>query len=222
MEGWSPQTLHNLRFCMLDEEGNTVSVWNFGDLEEVLRDFEAPDECEDSPETLVDLHTQVHTPSSECEGTTCVYRNLHTLGSVCHGTCLRDRSVNVAWPVDILVEDRFLLTPQCGSFYDDMPPLQGPEEYQPELAGMPDLESVALSPVCVATQGGDGQAQCSIGGAANMEDDPHFYLWAKLIHLAASVLLVRGLCALLNLQEGPANEFLNGMALLYAGSFCSY
>ncbi|KAG0594117.1 hypothetical protein M758_UG049400 [Ceratodon purpureus] len=222
MEGWSPQTLHNLRFCMLDEEGNSVSVWNFGDLEELLRDFEDPEECEGSPVTVVDLHTPVHTPSSECEETACAYRNLHTSGSICRGGCTRYRSIDAAWPVDIYVKDRYALTSQCESFYDDMPPLESPDEYLTELAGMPELESAAISPVCVARGGRNGHARCSVSSAANVEHDLMFRLWAKEIYLAAIVLLVRALCTLQSLHEGEANVIVNAMILLYAGYFSSY
>ena len=222
MEGLSPQTLHNLRFRRLDEEGNTVNVWNFGDLEELLKDFEVMEDPEEIPGSLVDLDAQVETPSPAEEAATCVYRSLHTPGSVCRGTCLGYRTLGVSWPVDIYVQDRLHSTPDCERFYEDMPSLEGPDEYQSDLAGMPDLESAALWPVCNSGEDGIVEAGCSMSAVLPVENELMFRVWAKEIHLAATVLLVRAICAMLNLPEEAAHELLNAMVLLYAGIYRTY
>lgn len=45
MDSWSPRTKLKYGLCQLDDSGKIVSIWNFGDLDEVLREF---DECGES------------------------------------------------------------------------------------------------------------------------------------------------------------------------------
>ncbi|KAG0597035.1 hypothetical protein M758_UG306100 [Ceratodon purpureus] len=46
MERWSPRTLVRYGFCREDEAGNIVSVWNWGELEEVLNGIESSEDEE--------------------------------------------------------------------------------------------------------------------------------------------------------------------------------
>ena len=48
MEGWSPRTLVRYGFCVEDDDGKIVSVWNFGELGELLRDFEDIEDVDSS------------------------------------------------------------------------------------------------------------------------------------------------------------------------------
>ncbi|KAG0572854.1 hypothetical protein KC19_VG130300 [Ceratodon purpureus] len=46
MDQWSPRTKLRYGLCVEDDQGNIVSVWNFGELDDLLRDFESDDDSE--------------------------------------------------------------------------------------------------------------------------------------------------------------------------------
>ena len=55
-EGWSPERLIKYGFRRRDDSGNIVSIWNFGELDDVLRkiDNDEKDLCEGEDALIVD------------------------------------------------------------------------------------------------------------------------------------------------------------------------
>ena len=69
MENWSPRTLVKTGFCRVDDDGKIVSIWNFGDLDEVLNRIKSDEECEGSPDrVLLQLSQEVE---DNVDDTTC-------------------------------------------------------------------------------------------------------------------------------------------------------
>ncbi|KAG0595440.1 hypothetical protein M758_UG166700 [Ceratodon purpureus] len=77
MGGWSPQTLVRYGFCREDVDGRIVSIWNSGELEDVLRDIE-DGEVVDTNKTLEDLYIDMPNlePPKEIQD---LYIELHAL-----------------------------------------------------------------------------------------------------------------------------------------------
>ena len=55
MEPMSPQTMLRVGLCTLDDEGNIVSIWNFGEWGRVLNDIESPDVMQNSNAGILDV-----------------------------------------------------------------------------------------------------------------------------------------------------------------------
>ncbi|KAG0594144.1 hypothetical protein M758_UG051800 [Ceratodon purpureus] len=55
MEDWSPGTLVRTGFCCVDDYGNVVSIWNFGDLEDALRGVDSSERFGFGPVVAVSI-----------------------------------------------------------------------------------------------------------------------------------------------------------------------
>ncbi|KAG0585675.1 hypothetical protein KC19_2G028900 [Ceratodon purpureus] len=215
MEGLSPQALLSLRTCRLSEGGQLVNVWNFGDLEDLLKDFDPDEDREGSEGSFGVTDSEIRTDGDGVLAAAGVCRDLHTPGSVCHGTCLMDRSLCFTWPVEVYRLEHACASPHNEELLEEMPPLEGPDEYQPDLLGMPELESVPTCPVCLTRQETPHCDLRSTSTAIYLEEDLIFRAWAKGIGLAATVLIGRALCTSLGLPGRAATNFVNAMVLLY-------
>ena len=125
MENWSPQTKLRVGLSTLDDNGNIVSIWNFGDWGETLNDIDTVGLSEgvqsQRPVNVEVGSSNVEDHSPDGLGVT-VYEPEDTTGS----------------DVDQLSRKHDM---RCyGSAEEEQPPLLGPEIDTGENDGMPDLE----------------------------------------------------------------------------------
>ena len=140
MENWSPRTKLRVGLCTLDDDGNIVSIWNFGEWGEVLNgiDIVEPSERVQSPQAKnVEFGSMLTTDHR---------RNGQAITVI-------EQEDTTHWDGDLSFEQV-----QCnGMEEDEMPPLLGPEQFIGSIEEMPDLE------VCTATNDqarGNGKSDC--------------------------------------------------------------
>ncbi|KAG0597375.1 hypothetical protein M758_UG332800 [Ceratodon purpureus] len=161
MGRWSPRTKLKYGLCRLDSNGKTVSIWNFGDLDEALKETKTTEES--SNHGALALCEQFSLPSANdfvidtvVEVTECFAVTMETNvppvppSEIAVDVTREERytaSVASEEGVELIVSvhnaavQRQEVTEDGEDFYADMPRLEPPKAWVHEFIGMPDLES---------------------------------------------------------------------------------